>query len=258
MRIRNFIKIAVISLCFCSCVDTKKTLYFADQPEAAISSSNVIPQSLIQSNDILSIHVSTAVSAASDVFNTPNQTTATATSASGSQLQASGYLVNADGNIQYPIIGNIKASGLTTMQLKDQITKMLLDRKLLVDPVVSVRQLNFRVSVLGEVNRPAVLNVPNEQITLLEALGLAGDVTIYGRKDNIMVIRQEGDKKIIKRLNLNTSDIFTSPYYYLKSNDVVYVEPGKSRLYSTSKFNQLLPIVLSALSLGVIIVTNIK
>ncbi len=258
MKICNFVQVSALMLCFISCTNTKKTLYFADQPDATLLSNTPVPQSFIQSNDLLSIYVSTANPVSAAVFNTPNQTTATTNAASGAQLQSSGYLVNAEGYIQYPIIGNVKAKGLTTMQLKEQLTKTLLDRKLLVDPVLSVRQLNFRVSVLGEVNHPTVVNAPNEQITLLEALGLAGDITIYGRKDNVMVIRQENDQKIIKRLNLNSSDLLTSPYFYLKSNDIVYVEPGKSRVFGTSRTNQLLPIILSGLSLVVIIVTNIK
>ncbi len=248
--------IGILSLS--SCINTQKTNYFSYQGDSAVVSNTTPPVSTIDNNDILSINVTSANPASTIVFNAPNQTAAVSSAANGLQQQASGYLVNTDGNIQFPVLGNVKAKGLTTMQLKDQLTKTLVDQKLLVDPVVTVRQLNFRVSVLGEVNRPTVINVPNEQISLLEALGYAGDITMYGKKEKVMVIRQENGKKVIKRLNLNSNELFTSPVYYLKSNDVVYVETGKSRLLGTSSTVQILPIVLGALSIIAIVVTNIN
>jgi polysaccharide export outer membrane protein len=226
--------------------------------DTTLTSNNVPQQSVIAPNDILSIYVTTPNPASAMVFNAPNLTSATANGASGSQIQSSGFLVDADGFIQYPIIGNIKVKGMTTMQLKEYISKALNDKKLLVDFVVSVRQLNFKVSVLGEVARPTVINVANEQITLLEALGLAGDITLYGRKDHVMIIRQENDKKTIAHVDLNSNQLFTSPYYYLKSKDVVYVETGKSRIFGTSSTSQILPIVLGVLSLAAIIITNVN
>ncbi|RYE36379.1 MAG: polysaccharide export protein [Sphingobacteriaceae bacterium] len=241
-----------------SCVDVKKNIYFSNQRDTTFASKNDAPLTYIQANDLLSIAVSSLNPAATAIFNTPNNSYVSSSSASGINLQSPGYLVNTDGNIQFPVIGNIKVSGLTTTQLKDQITKDLLDRKLLVDPVVVVRQLNFKVSVLGEVAHPTVINVPSEKISLLEALGLAGDITIYGRKDNVTIIREESGKKVIKRVNLNTSQIFNSPYYYLKSNDIVYVEANKARISSSGRTVVILPIILSALSFLAIILTNIK
>jgi polysaccharide export outer membrane protein len=127
----------------------------------------------------------------------------------------------------------------------------------LVDPIVSVRFLNFKVTVLGEVQRPTVVDVPDEKISLLEALGLAGDITIYGKRDNVMVIREENNQKIIKRLNLNSSEIFNSPYYYLKANDIVYVEANKARIATSTRTTQLLPIFLTALSFIAIMLDRI-
>ncbi len=241
-----------------SCVDVKKNIYFSNQRDTTLASKNDAPLTYIQANDLLSIAVSSLNPAATAIFNTPNNSYVSSSSASGINLQSPGYLVNTDGNIQFPVIGNIKVSGLTTTQLKDLITKDLLDRKLLVDPVVVVRQLNFKVSVLGEVAHPTVVNVPSEKISLLEALGLAGDITIYGRKDNVMIVREENGKKIIKRVNLNTNQIFNSPYYYLKSNDIVYVEANKARITSSGRTVVILPIILSGLSFLAIILTNIK
>lgn len=141
--------------------------------------------------------------------------------------------------------------------MKDQIVASILEKKLLVDPLVSIRFTNFRVTVLGEVNRPSVVNVPNEKISLLEALGLAGDITIYGKKDNVMVIREENNKKTINRINLNSSDLFNSQFYYLRSNDIVYVEPNKARVASAGRSNQWLPILFSGLSLAAIVADRV-
>ncbi|MDB5010552.1 MAG: sugar transporter, partial [Mucilaginibacter sp.] len=169
-------------------------------------------------------------------------------------LQSTGYLVNNEGIIQFPVLGDIKVAGLTTNQLRLEIIKQLTDKKLLVDPVVMVRQLNFKVSVLGEVGHPMVVNVPSEKISLLEALGMAGDITIYGRKDNVMVIREENGEKRIKRLDLNSKELFSSPYYYLRSNDIIYVEANQSKVTNSSQATQLLPIILSGLSFLAIII----
>jgi polysaccharide export outer membrane protein len=213
---------------------------------------------VIGPNDLLSITVNSLNPTASAVFNAPNITYSNnTTNITGGPVQASGYLVDADGNIQFPILGTIKAAGLTENALRSQIIKGILDKKLLVDPIVAIRHLNFRVTVLGEVGNPTVINVPSEKITLLEALGLAGDVTIYGRKENVLVIREEGGQKLIKRINLNTSEIFNSPYYYLRSNDIVYVEPNKAKVAGSSRSYQLLPIILSGLSFAAIIVDRV-
>jgi polysaccharide export outer membrane protein len=116
--------------------------------------------------------------------------------------------------------------------------------------------MNFRVTVLGEVRNPNVIPVPNEKISLLEAIGLAGDLTIYGKRENVLVIREENGQKIIKRINLNSNELLTSPYYYLKSDDVVYVEPNKSRVAS-SRSSEWVPVVISALSFAAIIVDRV-
>jgi len=229
-----------------SCGSTKKVIYFPEVKDGTIQSTTIFPEAIIQKNDILSITVSSLSAAADAPFNSPN------TSAAAGAI--AGYLVNSEGSIQFPILGNIKAEGLTKNQLKDKITKALVDAKQLVDPIVTIRFANFRVTILGEVNHPTVVNVPNEKISLLEAIGLAGDLTIYGKRQNVMIIREEKEQKIIKRVDLNSAEIFTSPYYYLQSNDIVYVEPNKTKIASVSRGNQILPIVLSGLSLAVIAV----
>ncbi|MEJ7556678.1 MAG: polysaccharide biosynthesis/export family protein [Pedobacter sp.] len=252
-----YVMIAVPTLAFVSCTSSRKSVYFIDQKDAVLKANNLSTKNIIQPNDILSIAVTSLNNASTEVFNKPNNSFVSTSSVTGANLQSPGYLVNDEGNIQFPVLGSMKITGLTTNELRVKLTKELLDRKLLVDPIVIVRQLNFKVSVLGEVSKPSVVNVPNEKISLLEALGLAGDITIYGRKDNVMVIREEDGVKKIKRLNLNSSEIFSSEYYYLKSNDIVYVEANKAKVASSTRSSTIIPIVLSALSFGAIIIDRI-
>lgn len=243
-----------IILLLTSCVDTRKATYFVGQGDATLPSNLTVPQTVIAKNDLLSITVSSLSSTASTTFNQPNVVFQNTGTNGGGPVQATGYLVDADGNIQFPLLGTIRAEGLTENALRAQLVKSLTDKKLLVDPIVTIRHLNFRVTVLGEVANPTVINVPNEKITLLESLGLAGDITVFGKKENVLVIREEAGQKVVKRINLNTSEIFNSPYYYLRSNDIVYVEPTKARIAGASRSLQVLPIVLSALSFLAIIV----
>jgi len=182
----------------CSCGSTKNVVYFPSVKDGSIATTTPFPESVIQKNDILSITVSSLNPEASAIFNSPG---ASGPAASGTPA---GYLVNSEGNIQFPVLGTMKAEGLTKYQLKEQITNSLVSKKLLLDPIVAIRFANFRVTVLGEVGHPTVVIVPNEKISLLEALGMAGDLTIYAQRKNVMIIREEQDKKIIKRLDLNS------------------------------------------------------
>ncbi|MEO5893970.1 MAG: polysaccharide biosynthesis/export family protein [Ferruginibacter sp.] len=243
-----------------SCVSTQKVVYFKNLKDTAFRNlSDTIFESVIQNNDLLSISVSSLNPEATVIFNTPNAPTITSatTIGSGSSNQTTGYLVSKTGNIQFPILGNIRAAGLTKTHLTENITALLLKNQLLVDPIVNIRFLNFRVTVLGEVARPNVLTVPSEKISILEALGLAGDLTIYARRESVLLIREENDFKVVRHINLNSAEIFSSPYYYLKSNDIVYAEPNAARISAASNTRQLLPVVLSGLSFIAIILTRV-
>lgn len=242
---------------FSSCANTRKVAYFSDVQDSARILSNASLEPVIQKKDILSITVSSLSNEATIIFNTPNLPITPSSTPNANTPETAGYLVGQDGTIKFPVLGDIPAAGLTQKQLEKNITRLLIDKKLLFDPIVSSRFLNFRVTVLGEVNRPGVISVPSEQISILEAIGQAGDLTIYGIRDNVILIRQEGPDKIITRLNLNSSKILQSPYYYLKSNDVIYVEPAKDKIESTSLFQQRLPVILSGLSLVIILLTNV-
>lgn len=251
--------IAVLCFLLSACGGTKKIVYFDGIHDVTIKSKyppNI--ESFIQINDLLSITVSSANAAASAIFNAPNESTPTTISAtSGGNTLTVGYLVNLNGDILFPVLGKVHAQGLTKSQLQTLLTKQLLETKQLIDPIVTIRQLNFRVSVLGEVAKPGVYTTPNEKISLLEALSFAGDITIYGKKNNLLLIREDdkGDKLIV-RIDLTSSSLFTSPYYYLKSNDVLYVEPSQNK-EKKERFAMITPIVLSVVSLAIITVTAI-
>ncbi len=254
--------VSLIALCtlliFSSCADTRKVTYFNDLREGVIPSPVVNLEPVIQKSDILSITVTSPNPEATEMFNAPNMALSHSVGGgTGNIAPASGYLVNQDGFIQFPSLGNIMAAGLTKQRLKEEITKLLVDNELLLDPIVTVRYLNFRVSVIGEVGRPGVFTIPNEKISMLEALSLAGDLTIYARRDNVLLVREEKGSKLIKRINLNSNEIFSSPYYYLKSNDVLYVEPNNTKVASASRTQQLLPTILSGLSFIAIILTRV-
>lgn len=232
---------------------TTKVAYFKNVQDTSFVSHNNKIETPIKPNDILSVTVSSLNAEASVPFNTLNNNVSRATTVTGSNTESGGYLVNADGKIDLPILGSIQASGLTKDELKESITNMILSRKLLIDPIVDIRFLNFEVTVIGEVARPTVITVPSEKISLIKAIGLAGDLTIYGKRDNVLLIREENGKKITRHINLNDADFFNSPYYYLKPNDVIYVEPNKIKAASAVRSPQFFSIILGVLSLSVIV-----
>jgi len=161
------------------------------------------------------------------------------------------YIVDVEGTIEFPILGKIKVAGLSKVEAITQIKELLKDH--VKDAVVNLRILNFEVTVLGEVKNPGTFTVSSERITLLEALGKAGDLTIYGKRKNILLIREENGLKSMHRIDLTKSDFINSPYYYLAQNDVVYVEPNRTRINS-SAIGPNITVGISALSLIVTII----
>ncbi|GAB4052647.1 polysaccharide biosynthesis/export family protein [Spirosoma litoris] len=242
------------------CVSSKQVVYFQDNVGTRGSvqlADAYIPQ--IQPGDVLSIQVSSLNPEASVYFNPYTPTSAASvrtqqqTNTSGLPEMA-GYLVTPSGEIELPLVGRLTVSNLTISECNALIKKKLIP--FLKEPTVNIRNLNFRISVLGEVNRPALFTIPNDQVTLIEAIGLAGDATIYGRRDNVLVIREESGKKTFTRIDLTQRDLFRSPYYYLHPNDIVYVEPGKARVANADRFYLIVPTVLSALSFIAILLTR--
>lgn len=256
-RIIVFISVLVLFF-FESCNTSKKIAYFENVKDDSYKSKLSITEAPIQKNDILSITISSLNAEASAIFNPGSKSgNKESTTSTGGNIQSGGYLVNSDGNIQLPILGNVTAAGLTKKQLRENIVNTILAKKLLIDPIVDIRHLNFEVTVIGEVARPTVITVPSERISLIKALGLAGDLTIYGKRENVLLIREEDGVKITRHINLNSSEFLNSPYYYLQPNDVVYVEPNKTKISTASRTQQVVPIILSSLSIIVIVLDRI-
>ncbi|MET7253227.1 polysaccharide biosynthesis/export family protein [Dyadobacter fermentans] len=262
-----FLLISVVAIIggVTSCVSPRSIVYF--QGDSLRYTTQEITQKYvptIQPNDLLSIVVGSLNAEANEVFNTPNVfTTAStnySTAAGGARVQPLGYLVDADGSVEIPLVGKLKLAGLRTTDAADTIRTRLLN--FLKEPSVIVRNLNFKVSVLGEVNRPSVYVIPDEKISLPEVLSLAGDLTIYGKRDNIMVIREENGKREYAKIDLTSREVFTSPFYYIHKNDVIYVEPIKTRINATDRNVQLVPIITSIVAaigtLGILILNIVK
>ncbi len=225
-----------------SCVSSKKltedAIYFKNISDSVISISGSAYEPLIQKGDILYIGVITPNEKSSQLFNQPNfyagsdRVAGAATSGtSGGPTQ--GYLVNEKGDITFPYLGNIHVSGQTKQKLSDSLTKQL--RSYIDSVIVNVRLLNYRVTVLGEVARPGTFSIPSERVTILDAIGLAGDLTIYGRRDNIRIIRNTGDVVNTATIDISKGNIFTSPYFYLQPNDVLYVEMNSRKIPNTDQ-----------------------
>lgn len=256
LRIHNIsLVILSFSLVITSCVNTKKVTYFNNVGNVELSAMADSVEPVIQKGDLLSISVSSLTPEVASVFNSTN--TPTASYSSDILAQTTGYMVSQEGFIKFPMLGSINVVGMKKKAVENLITQKLRENKLLFDPIVNVRFLNFHVTVLGEVNRPGYINVPNDRVTILEAIGLAGDLTIYGKRDNVFLLRKEGDTKIVRRLNLNSEDVLTSPYFYLKSNDVLYVQPAKNKVASVSRSRDLLPVILSGLSVLAIVIYRV-
>lgn len=237
------------------CTSARKVVYF--QGTSAREDTMSIPEPfipVIKKGDVLSVQVSSLNTEASAYFNPASMADGTAAGNNNSLGRMSGYLVATDGTIKLPLVGQVTVLDLTTAKAGELISDKL--KAYLKEPTVNVRNLNFRISVLGEVSRPSLFTIPNEQISLPEALGLAGDLTIYGRRDNVLIIREVGGQRIFARLDLTRRDAFRSPYYQLRPNDVVYIEPGKVRVTSVDRAYQLAPIVTGVLSIIAIIATR--
>lgn len=247
MKTSYWLLLLILPLCV-SCTNFRKAIYFDINQDVETKIQNFNTAAVIQKNDLLSITVRSLSPEASAVYNAP-----TILAGSGNTAVPGGYLVNEDGRIQFPVLGSINVAGMTKVQLEEFITKSLLERKLLLDPLINVRIINFRVTVLGEVTSPTVVNVPSEKINLLEAIGYAGDLTLFADRSNVLVIREDNGVRKFKILNMNTSEIFSSPYFNLRHNDVVYVRPNKTKISNASSARVWLPTVFSAVSLVVLV-----
>jgi polysaccharide biosynthesis/export protein len=225
--------------CWWSCGNVRHLQYMQGQFDTAKLSQIAYPTTAIQKNDLLSITVYSDNPLASAYYNLPTQNTVPSTNASTAGTQSasvntgSTYLVDAEGNIRFPGLGVLHVEGLSKDQLYQLLQSKLADK--LQNPYFIIRLANYRITLIGEVSAPGQFTIPNERVSLLEAIGLAGDLTVYGRRDNVLVVREINGQRTFGRIDLTKPDIFSSPYFYLQPNDVVYVDLNKNKAASADQ-----------------------
>ena len=224
---RFFIPLVALLLLMTGCAGSKKVAYFQNIDTVSLAQSRGLYDARIMPKDMLSITISTIDPEASQPFNL---------SMSNVQGSTPNYLVDNDGNINFPVVGNIHVVGLTKNECQNTIKdKILPYMSKTENPIVTVRMSSFRVTVDGEVGNPGVYPVTTEKMSIIEALAQAGDLTIYGKRDNVLLIREDAmGQKTAHRLNLNDANLFNSPYYYLQQNDIIYVEPNGVKAKNSS------------------------
>lgn len=221
-----------------SCSTIKNVKYFKDIPDTAQYTRLAdlkYTEPKIQPDDILSINIQTVDPTATQTLTQGNVQNAaigaTSAGSTGGQTIA-GYLVDNKGSIEMPVIGKIMLAGLTTEQARDLVREKA--TQYYKNPTVNLRFANFKITILGEVTKPGTYVVSNEKINILDALGLAGDLTVYGKRENVVLIRQQdnGSREFV-RLDLSKSEVLNSPYFFLRQNDYLYIEPSKSKIASS-------------------------
>lgn len=252
--------IAAISgvLMLSSCGTVKDIAYFQNkvinEPEKIDKHAGIV----IQPKDMLSIAVSSRNPELVAMFNlmlvqsTPGSEMG---GTSGGQQRMLGYVVDNDGCIDFPVLGVLKVAGLTRWELSEMIKKRLIKDGLLPDAVVTVEFMNFKVSVLGEVASPGTYTIQGDKVTILQALSLAHDLTIYGQRENVSVIRERDGERIIYQINLCDVDLFKSPAYYLQQNDVIYVEPSIEKARQSTIDDKKLRLTTIAISSSSLLVS---
>lgn len=247
---------------FCSCGSIKNYKYFADIPDSiGIRSlqTSLYQAPLIQVDDILLIAIQTLdpsiggnINLANSPLNNPSIIGSNLNPVGIASPQSYGYLVDKDGKVNIPVLNDISVVGMSTQEARNKIQERA--KHFFKEPSVVVRFANFKVTVLGEVQRPGTYTVANEKVTVLDALGYAGDLTIYGKRENILLLRKmsDGTTNAI-RMDLNSANILKSPYFYLQQNDQLYIEPNKAKI-NNSDGSQIRNISIASAVLGFLVV----
>lgn len=254
MKINKFFLGALlVALMFTSCRPAEEIAYIADaQRDSAFALKGQFSGG-IQANDILGIYVESQTPESTIQFNQETNKIVTLNNG-GTVLNpgtsvVSGYLVNHDGDIIFPVLGKIHVLGLTHNELAKLIENQLISQGHITDPVVTVKLMNFKVCVLGDVTRPGQLVVAGERLTIFEALSMVGDLTIYGQRHNVTIIREENGVRTIGEVDLSSKSVFDSPYYYLHQNDVIYVEPNMRKKKNAERDPMTMTYISSAVSI---------
>lgn len=215
-----------------SCSSQKKITYLQNTADRYEQKGTDNYEVRIRPDDLIAIMVNSKDSELAQMFNLPMisyQINNTTRGIGSMQNRILGYLVDKQGKINFPQLGTLKIVGMTRTELTEYIQNELKINGFINDPIVTVQFLNFKVSVIGEVSRPGTIDVPTDRITIFDALSAAGDLTIYGQRENVKIIREIDGKKIVSIVDLRSADILDSSFYYLQQNDVVYVEPNKAK-----------------------------
>ena len=231
MKIKSFFLLGVITLILASCSSYKQVPYLQNAAIVNTSEPQPLYDAKIMPKDLLTITVNTTDPEAAAPFNLTVQSSINAARSTSltSQPALQQYLVNNEGNIDFPVLGTLHIGGLTKSEAEDLIREKL-KPYLRETPIVTVRMTNYKISVLGEVAKPGTFTVSNEKVNVLEALAMAGDMTIWGMRNNVKLVREDATgKREIVYLDLNDADIVTSPYYYLQQNDIIYVTPNETK-----------------------------
>ncbi len=253
------VRASLIGLTFAavSCSSYRNIPYFQDKvinsPEAIDRHAGIV----IQPKDVLSIVVTSRTPELTPMFNLQQVTYAVGSSSASSSNSVMCYTVDGDGFIEFPVLGKIDVAGKTRWECADMIKKELIGHKYLEDAVVTVDFMDFKVSILGEVAAPGTYTVSGDKVTLLQALSRAGDLTIYGKRENVSIIREFNGKRVIYEVDLTSADLFNSPAYYLQQNDIIYVEPSKIRQRQSTIDDKSMRIVSMALSSGSFLISLI-
>lgn len=237
-----------------SCVSKKDIIYFQNDTIDQSKVSNSY-KTIIKPDDLLQITVNSQDIAATRPFNLAAVAFANTTNSAVGVAQQQTYLVDSNGEIDFPVLGRLKIGGLTRYEVI-QLLKNKLDPDYLKDPKIIIRIANYKISVLGDVQRPGSYNIPNERITILDAVALAGDLNISGQRNNVTITREENGEKRQYEVDLLSKEIFTSPVYYLQQNDVVYVKPNYANIQSASS-NSNTSLFISITSVLITLVTLI-
>ena len=223
--IYNYVTIISVLLVITSCVPAKEIAYFQEIEELTSAETSMNSETKIAVGDLLAINVSALDPETALAFNLFEN------SGNGA-VKSLPYLVNSAGELNFPVLGTVQVVGLTTKELTDKLVELL--SEFIINPVVNIRLTNFKVTVLGEVKNPGTFTVSNERISIVEALGLAGDLTIQGKRDNLLLVREIEGKRVVIPIDLSKIQVLNSPYYYLAQNDVLYVEPNKAKRNSSA------------------------
>ena len=233
MRFSGIVSLALTAMLAVSCRAPKEIAYFQDmtpgESEVVMAAAQDIK---VQPKDRLSIVVNTQEPKLNSLFNiaVASRTVGQEANEGSSSQGVSAYTVGSDGCISFPILGKVKVAGMSREEIASYIAGQLVGKELVKDPVVTVEYVDLYVNVLGEVSSPGRYNIKKDNMTVIEALSMAGDLTINGKRDNIKVLRNEGGKQHVYALNLcSGNDVYSSPVYYLKQGDVVYVEPNDTK-----------------------------